>query len=108
MYIESWNLAISGISGISEETTTGVHNLYKLMASGQLKAPAFNVNDSVTKVSGYVSVLNDCVLKQFTLMLISVVFFFYFSNYLPLPPFDTQLIIQTHTHTHDHNNYSTV
>ncbi|KAI0229106.1 Adenosylhomocysteinase B, partial [Lamellibrachia satsuma] len=40
---------LPGISGISEQTTTGVHNLYKLMASGQLKAPAFNINDSVTK-----------------------------------------------------------
>jgi adenosylhomocysteinase len=40
---------LPAISGISEETTTGVHNLYKLMAKGLLKAPAFNVNDSVTK-----------------------------------------------------------
>lgn len=37
--------------GISEETTTGVHNLYKLFKSGALKVPAINVNDSVTKVS---------------------------------------------------------
>ena len=41
----------SGIRGISEETTTGVHNLYKMMAKGILKVPAINVNDSVTKVS---------------------------------------------------------
>lgn len=41
----------SGIRGISEETTTGVHNLYKMMANGILKVPAINVNDSVTKVS---------------------------------------------------------
>lgn len=40
-----------GIRGISEETTTGVHNLYKMMANGILKVPAINVNDSVTKVS---------------------------------------------------------
>ncbi|XP_008696410.1 adenosylhomocysteinase isoform X2 [Ursus maritimus] len=40
---------LSGIRGISEETTTGVHNLYKMMASGKLKVPAINVNDSVTK-----------------------------------------------------------
>lgn len=39
-----------GIRGISEETTTGVHNLYKMKASGTLKVPAINVNDSVTKV----------------------------------------------------------
>jgi len=37
------------IIGISEETTTGVHRLYEMMKSGSLKAPAFNVNDSVTK-----------------------------------------------------------
>lgn len=41
---------LAGIRGISEETTTGVHNLYKMMKEGQLKVPAINVNDSVTKV----------------------------------------------------------
>lgn len=35
--------------GISEETTTGVHNLYKMFKEGKLKVPAINVNDSVTK-----------------------------------------------------------
>jgi len=40
---------ITGIRGISEETTTGVHNLYKMLESGLLKVPAINVNDSVTK-----------------------------------------------------------
>jgi adenosylhomocysteinase len=38
-----------GIRGVSEETTTGVHRLYKWAASGNLLFPAFNVNDSVTK-----------------------------------------------------------
>ena len=37
------------IYGISEETTTGVHRLYEMVKAGTLKAPAFNVNDSVTK-----------------------------------------------------------
>ncbi|TVQ80777.1 MAG: adenosylhomocysteinase [Bradymonadales bacterium] len=37
------------VIGITEETTTGVHNLEKLRAKGQLKVPAINVNDSVTK-----------------------------------------------------------
>jgi adenosylhomocysteinase len=37
------------IRGISEETTTGVNRLYAMMRDGSLKAPAFNVNDSVTK-----------------------------------------------------------
>jgi len=35
--------------GVSEETTTGVHRLYKLQELGRLLVPAFNVNDSVTK-----------------------------------------------------------
>ena len=34
---------------MSEETTTGVHNLYKMFKNGKLKCPAINVNDSVTK-----------------------------------------------------------
>ncbi len=37
------------IRGLSEETTTGVHRLYQMMEKGELKCPAFNVNDSVTK-----------------------------------------------------------
>ncbi len=37
------------IVGISEETTTGVHRLYEMATKGTLKAPAINVNDSVTK-----------------------------------------------------------
>lgn len=40
---------LAGIKGLSEETTTGVHNLYKMMKEGSLKVPAINVNDSVTK-----------------------------------------------------------
>jgi len=40
---------LAGIKGISEETTTGVHNLYKRLEKGQLKVPAINVNDSATK-----------------------------------------------------------
>jgi len=39
----------AGIKGVSEETTTGVHGLYKLLKNGLLKFPAINVNDSVTK-----------------------------------------------------------
>jgi S-adenosylhomocysteine hydrolase len=38
------------IRGVSEETTTGVHHLYKAFREGKLKIPAINVNDSVTKV----------------------------------------------------------
>jgi len=40
---------LKGIKGLSEETTTGVHNLYKMFKNGNLKVPAINVNDSVTK-----------------------------------------------------------
>jgi adenosylhomocysteinase len=40
---------LAGIKGLSEETTTGVHNLYKLLKEDRLKMPAINVNDSVTK-----------------------------------------------------------
>merc|ERR1711962_516887 len=40
---------LAGIKGVSEETTTGVHNLVKMLNAGKLKIPAFNVNDSVTK-----------------------------------------------------------
>ncbi|MCP9747601.1 adenosylhomocysteinase [Lacihabitans sp. CS3-21] len=39
----------SGIKGLSEETTTGVHRLYERMKNGTLLLPAINVNDSVTK-----------------------------------------------------------
>ncbi len=44
-----WRRAVSGIHGVSEETTTGVHRLYEMARVGDLLFPAFNVNDSVTK-----------------------------------------------------------
>lgn len=40
---------LPGIQGITEETTTGVHHLYKMIQDNSLKVPAMNVNDSVTK-----------------------------------------------------------
>ncbi len=40
---------LADIRGLSEETTTGVHRLYQMHARGELKVPAINVNDSVTK-----------------------------------------------------------
>lgn len=40
---------LSGIKGLSEETTTGVHRLCQMMERGALKVPAININDSVTK-----------------------------------------------------------
>src|SRR5690606_12958139 len=40
---------LAGIKGVSEETTTGVHGLLRMAEKGELKMPAINVNDSVTK-----------------------------------------------------------
>jgi adenosylhomocysteinase len=40
---------LKDIKGLSEETTTGVHRLYEMSKKGELKVPAINVNDSVTK-----------------------------------------------------------
>jgi adenosylhomocysteinase len=40
---------LNDIRGLSEETTTGVHHLHQMMAKGELKIPAINVNDAVTK-----------------------------------------------------------
>jgi len=46
---EKYPELMKDIRGISEETTTGVHRLYEMTKQGKLLAPAFNVNDSVTK-----------------------------------------------------------
>jgi len=46
---EKYPKYLKDIKGLSEETTTGVHNLYKMFKNGALKVPAINVNDSVTK-----------------------------------------------------------
>merc|ERR1712072_1618664 len=46
---EKYPQYLADIKGLSEETTTGVHNLYKMFKNGKLKVPAVNVNDSVTK-----------------------------------------------------------
>ena len=40
---------LANIHGVSEETTTGVHRLLEMLDKGELKIPAINVNDSVTK-----------------------------------------------------------
>jgi adenosylhomocysteinase len=44
-----WHKVVADWRGVSEETTTGVHRLYKMMETGKLLVPAINVNDSVTK-----------------------------------------------------------
>ena len=49
MVFDKYPELASGIKGLSEETTTGVHRLYDRMKNGTLVMPAINVNDSVTK-----------------------------------------------------------
>ena len=44
-----WHGVVKEWRGVSEETTTGVHRLYKMLEQGTLLVPAINVNDSVTK-----------------------------------------------------------
>ncbi len=44
-----WHGVVKDWKGVSEETTTGVHRLYKMHEAGSLLIPAINVNDSVTK-----------------------------------------------------------
>ncbi len=46
---QHWHKVVKEWRGVSEETTTGVHRLYKMMETGKLLVPAINVNDSVTK-----------------------------------------------------------
>ena len=66
---------LNSIHGITEETTTGVHRLHEMLESGELKVPAINVNDSVTKSKndnryGCRHSLNDAV-KRGTDMLLA-------------------------------------
>jgi adenosylhomocysteinase len=46
---QHWHTVVKDWRGVSEETTTGVHRLYKMQEAGKLLVPAINVNDSVTK-----------------------------------------------------------
>ncbi len=46
---EQYPELLENVRGLSEETTTGVHRLYEMMAQEELKVATFNVNDSVTK-----------------------------------------------------------
>ncbi len=46
---KKWHGMVKEWKGVSEETTTGVHRLYKMQEEGTLLVPAINVNDSVTK-----------------------------------------------------------
>ncbi|WIO74191.1 adenosylhomocysteinase [Porticoccaceae bacterium LTM1] len=49
MLHEKYPQVLENVHGITEETTTGVHRLYEMLENGELKVPAINVNDSVTK-----------------------------------------------------------
>jgi adenosylhomocysteinase len=44
-----YSIRLAQVKGVTEETTTGVHRLYQMFKKGDLKFPAINVNDSVTK-----------------------------------------------------------
>jgi len=75
MLHEKYPEMLNGIHGISEETTTGVHRLIEMIAAGELKVPAINVNDAVTKSKndnkyGCRHSLNDAI-KRGTDMLMS-------------------------------------
>ena len=75
MIHEKYHGMLARIHGISEETTTGVHRLMKMLETHELKVPAVNVNDSVTKSKndnkyGCRHGLNDAI-KRATDMLLS-------------------------------------
>ena len=75
MVHERYPEMLNNIHGISEETTTGVHRLLEMVESGELKVPAINVNDAVTKSKndnkyGCRHSLNDAI-KRGTDMLMS-------------------------------------
>ena len=75
MVHEKYPEMLEKIHGISEETTTGVHRLKEMLRNGELKVPAINVNDSVTKSKndnkyGCRHSLNDAI-KRGTDMLLS-------------------------------------
>jgi adenosylhomocysteinase len=75
MVHEKYPDMLNSIHGITEETTTGVHRLIEMVGTGELKVPAINVNDSVTKSKndnkyGCRHSLNDAI-KRGTDMLLS-------------------------------------
>ena len=75
MVHEKYPEMLEHIHGVTEETTTGVHRLVEMLNTGELKIPAINVNDSVTKSKndnkyGCRHSLNDAI-KRATDMLLS-------------------------------------
>ncbi len=74
MLHEKYPQMLDKIHGISEETTTGVHRLVEMLEKGELKVPAINVNDSVTKSKndnkyGCRHSLNDAIKRGTDLLL---------------------------------------
>lgn len=74
MLHEKYPEVLKHIHGISEETTTGVHRLVEMVQNGELKVPAINVNDSVTKSKndnkyGCRHSLNDAIKRGTDLLL---------------------------------------
>ncbi len=74
MFHEDYPEKLELIKGVSEETTTGVHRLHKMLAEGKLKIPAINVNDSVTKAKndnkyGCRHSLNDAIKRSTDMLL---------------------------------------
>lgn len=66
---ETYPAMLDKIHGVTEETTTGVHRLLEMMENGELKIPAINVNDSVTKAKndnkyGCRHSLNDAIKRS--------------------------------------------
>jgi adenosylhomocysteinase len=74
MFHEDYPEKLELIRGVSEETTTGVHRLHKMLKEGTLKIPAINVNDSVTKAKndnkyGCRHSLNDAIKRSTDMLL---------------------------------------
>ena len=74
MVHEKYPQMLSHINGVTEETTTGVYRLVEMLQNGQLKIPAINVNDSVTKAKndnkyGCRHSLNDAIKRSTDMLL---------------------------------------
>jgi len=74
MFHNEYSEKLENIKGVTEETTTGVHRLWKMMEEGTLKIPAINVNDAVTKAKndnkyGCRHSLNDAIKRSLDMLM---------------------------------------
>jgi len=74
MFHNEYPEKLENIKGVTEETTTGVHRLWKMMEEGTLKIPAINVNDAVTKAKndnkyGCRHSLNDALKRSLDMLM---------------------------------------